>query len=101
MVAIAQATGASASANTIAPNAPAGTAAGMNDKGKSQLSTSPASTALAHAIGGRIMTFAVSAALAIAGLLNRAPLGGSEDYSPTSISGKLLLGSLCHLNAYR
>src|SRR6516165_9652696 len=60
MVTIAQANSASARANTSAPNPPAGTAAGTNGKGKSQLSASPASTATAHAIGGRIMTFAVS-----------------------------------------
>src|SRR5262245_30057169 len=58
MVAIAQANSASARANTIAPSQPAGIAAGMNGKGMSQLSASPASTATAHAIGGRIMTFA-------------------------------------------
>ena len=49
-------------ANTSAPSPPAGIAAGMNGKGKSQLSASPASTATAHAIGGLIMTFAVSVA---------------------------------------
>jgi hypothetical protein len=60
MVAIAQASSASARANTIAPSQVAGTAAGTNGRGMSQLSASPASTATAHAIGGRIMTFAVS-----------------------------------------
>src|SRR5215469_11426405 len=71
MVTIAQANSASARANTSAPSPPAGTAAGMNGKGKSQLSASPASTATAHAIGGRIMTFAVSVASDMAGLLNQ------------------------------
>jgi hypothetical protein len=52
MVAIAQATSASARANTIAPSQPAGDAAGTNGKGMSQLSASPASTAPAHATGG-------------------------------------------------
>src|SRR5215813_535211 len=73
MVAIAQASSASASANTIAPSKPAGTVAGTNRKGMSQSSASPARTATAHAIGGRIMTFAVSAAAAMAGLLHIAP----------------------------
>src|SRR5258705_1800990 len=36
----------------------------------SQLSASPASTASAHAIGGRTMTFAVSAVSAMAGPVN-------------------------------
>src|SRR5262245_41394126 len=67
MVAIAQATSASARANSIAPSQPAGTAAGTNGKGRSQLSASPATSATAHAIGGRIMTFAVSVVSAIAG----------------------------------
>src|SRR6266487_2338101 len=61
MVAIAQATSASARANTVAPSQRAGSIAGANGKGISQLSASPASTASAHAIGGRTMTFAVSA----------------------------------------
>jgi hypothetical protein len=38
---------------------PAGTAAGTNGKGMSQLSASLASTATAHAIGGWTITFAV------------------------------------------
>src|SRR5262249_30206186 len=59
-VAIAHAKSASARANTIAPSQPAGTEAGTNGKGRSQLSTSPPTTATAHAIGGRTMTFAVS-----------------------------------------
>ena len=67
MVAIAQAASASARANTIAPSQPADTAAGKSGKGISQLSASPASTASAHAIGGRTMTFAVSAVSAMAG----------------------------------
>src|SRR5262249_35077263 len=50
-----------------APSQRAGTAAGTNRKGASQVSTSPASTAAAHAIGGRIMTFAVSVVSAMAG----------------------------------
>jgi hypothetical protein len=68
MVAIAQASSASARANTIAPSHPVGTAAGTNGRGMSQLSASPASTATAHAIGGRTMTFAVSVVSAMAGL---------------------------------
>src|SRR6267154_3685546 len=70
MVEIAHATSASARTNTIAPSHPADTAAGKNGKGMSQLSASPASTASAHAIGGRTMTFAVSAVSAIAGPVN-------------------------------
>src|SRR5215470_9946821 len=65
IVTMAQANSASARTNAIAPSPPAGTAAGMNGKGKSQLSANPASTATAHAIGGRIMTFAVSVASAM------------------------------------
>src|SRR5262249_39435837 len=65
IVTIAQANSASASANTMAPSHAAGTVAGMNGKGMSQLSTSPASTARAHTIGGRTLTFAVSAASAM------------------------------------
>src|SRR5215467_15834354 len=70
MVTIAQANSANARANTISPRPPAGTAAGMNGKGMSQLSASPPSTATAHAIGGRIMTFALSAVSAMAGTVN-------------------------------
>src|SRR5215471_4468018 len=66
IVTIAQAKSASASANTIAPSQPAGTVAGTNGKGISQLSASPANTATAHAIGGLIMTFAVSVVSAMA-----------------------------------
>src|SRR5215813_6166795 len=73
MVAIAQASSASARANTIAPSQAAGTTAGTNGKGMSQSSANPASAATAHAIGGRIMTFAVSVAAAMAGLLKLAP----------------------------
>ncbi|SRR5229473_6557030 len=68
MVAIAQARSASARANTIAPTQPAGATAGTNGKGVSRLSASPASTETAHAIGGRIITFALSVVLAMAGL---------------------------------
>src|SRR5262249_42887095 len=57
IVTIAQVKSASARANTVAPSQPAGTVAGTNGKGRSQLSASPPSTATAHAIGGRIMTF--------------------------------------------
>src|SRR5258705_10350614 len=64
---IAHATSARAKANTIAPSQPADTEAGKNGKGISQLRASPASTASAHAIGGRTMTPAVTAA---------APMGG-------------------------
>jgi len=66
-VAIDHTKSASARANTIAPSQPAGTTAGTNGKGMSQLSASAATTATAHAIGGRIMTFAVSVVSAIAG----------------------------------
>src|SRR5215813_13560252 len=81
--AIAQANSASARANTIAPSHPAGTADGTNGKGMSQLSASPASTAIAHAIGGRKITFAVSVVSAMAGPLNLAPPSrwGPEPYS--------------------
>src|SRR5262249_4999355 len=87
IVAIAQASSASASANTIAPTQPAGTAAATNGRGISQSSATPASTAIAHAIGGRIKTFAVSVVLAMARLLHFAPLRceGSEDYAPPSL----------------
>jgi hypothetical protein len=61
MVAIAQASSASATANTAPPIQSAGSAAGMNGKGMSQSSASPTSTATSHAIGGRITTWAVSA----------------------------------------
>src|SRR5215475_1364993 len=71
MVKIAHANSATARANTIAPSQPADTAAGKNGKGISQLSASPASTAIAHAIGGRTMTFAVSAVSAMAGPVNQ------------------------------
>src|SRR5215467_8581954 len=73
-VVIAQAKSASARANFTAPSQRAGTAAGTNGKGRSQLSASPPSTATAHAIGGRTMTFAVSVVSVMAGLLNLAPL---------------------------
>src|SRR5215510_16619252 len=66
MVEIAHATSASARANTIMPSQPVGTVAGKNGKSMSQLSASPGSTASAHAIGGRTMTFAVSAVSAMA-----------------------------------
>src|SRR5437867_8809448 len=61
IVTIAQANSPSARANTIAPSQAAGTAAGMNGKGISQLSANPASTARSHTIGGRTLTFTVSA----------------------------------------
>src|SRR6516164_4423254 len=70
MVEIAHATSASARANTIVPSQPVGTAAGKNGNGMSHLSASPASTASVHAIGGRTMTFAVSAVSAMAGPVN-------------------------------
>src|SRR5262249_10680308 len=57
----AQANSASAVANTAPPTQRAGTAAGMNRKGKSHCRASAASTPSAHAIGGRMMTLAVSA----------------------------------------
>ncbi len=82
MVKIAHANSASARTNTIAPSRPGETAADKNGKGMSQLSTSPASTASAHAIGGRTMTFAVSAVSAMAGPVKlRSPLmWPAEDY---------------------
>src|SRR2546430_16905273 len=61
MVVIAHATSTSARTNTIAPSQAAETTAGKNGKGISQLSASPATTASAHAIGGRTKTAAVSA----------------------------------------
>src|SRR5215831_17507853 len=96
IVTIAQAKSASASANTIVPSQPAGTVDGTNGKGISQLSASPASTATAHAIGGRITTFAVSVASAMGAIARLS--GGSKITRRHPISGKLLLGSLCHLN---
>src|SRR5215510_16097006 len=65
IVAIAQPNNASAATNTSAPSQAAGTAAGMNGKGISQLSASPASTATTHMIGGRTLTGAVSAVSAM------------------------------------
>src|SRR6516165_2069479 len=70
MVEIAQASSTSARTNTTPPTQRAGTAAGRNGKGMSQLSASPAMTVSAHAIGGRMMTWAVSAVSLMAGLLN-------------------------------
>src|SRR5215472_7763395 len=98
MVAIAQPKSANATASTIAPSQLAGTAAGTNGKGRSQLSASPASTATAHAIGGRIMTFAVSVASAMAGIESGASLTDLKTTRHHPISGELLLGSRCHLN---
>src|SRR6516164_6728265 len=99
MVTIAQATSANARANTIAPSPPAGTAAGMNGKGISQLSPDPTSTATAHAIGGRIMTFAVSVASAMAGTIESCTsLADLKSTRRRPSSDKLLLGSLYHLN---
>src|SRR6266571_4725912 len=69
-VAIAQAASASAMANTAPPTQPAGAAAGMNGKGVSHCKASAASTASAHAIGGRMMTLAVSAVSLMARLVN-------------------------------
>ena len=69
-VAIAQAASASAKANTAPPTQPAGAAAGMNGKGMSHCKASVASTASAHAIGGRMMTLAVSAVSLMARLVN-------------------------------
>src|SRR5712664_1804645 len=69
-VAIAQAASASAMANTAPPTQPAGAAAGMNGKGISHCKASAASTASAHAIGGRMMTLAVSAVSLMARLVN-------------------------------
>jgi probable HAF family extracellular repeat protein len=66
IVTIAQASSATARANTIAPSQPAGSVAGTNGKDTSHSSASPTSTATAHAIGGRTMTFAVSVASAMA-----------------------------------
>src|SRR5262245_13199238 len=61
MVTIAQANNASAATTTTPPIQPAGTAAGMNGTATIHCRASPASTASAHAIGGRTMTLAVSA----------------------------------------
>src|SRR6202521_4170936 len=69
MVAIAQANSASARTNTIPPTQPAGTEAGTNGKDTTHCRVSPASTASAHAIGGRMMTLAVSAVSLMAGLV--------------------------------
>src|SRR5882762_6066265 len=69
-VAIAQTASASAMANTAPPTQPAGAAAGMNGKGISHCKASAASTASAHAIGGRMMTLAVSAGSLMARLVN-------------------------------
>src|SRR5262249_36314265 len=70
MVEIAHATTTSARANTIVPSPPVATAAGKKGNGMSHWSASPAGTASAHAIGGRTMTFAVSAVSAMAGPVN-------------------------------
>src|ERR1700704_4242845 len=78
MVAIAQANSASASTNTIPPTQPAGTEAGMNGKDTTHCRVSPASTASAHAIGGRIMTLAVSAMSLMA--------GRGKNYAPFDVS---------------
>src|SRR5712664_3413296 len=69
MVAIAQANSASASTNTIPPTQPAGTEAGTNGQDMTHCRASPASTASAHAIGGRMMTLAVSGVSFMAGLV--------------------------------
>src|SRR6516162_11357947 len=92
MVTVAQRTSASARANTIAPRPPAGTAAGMNRKGKRQLRASPTSTATPHAIGGRIMTFAVSVASAMAGTIQSCASLVDLITRRHPISCKLLLG---------
>src|SRR5258708_36683230 len=73
IVAIAQAASASAMANTAPPTQPAGAAAGMNGKGMSHCKASAASTASAHAIGGRMMTLAVSAVSLKARMVNLHP----------------------------
>jgi hypothetical protein len=57
-------------ANTAPPTQPAGAAAGMNGKGVSHCKASAASTASAHAIGGRMTTLAVSAVSLMARLVN-------------------------------
>src|SRR5436189_5938418 len=82
MVVIAHTTSASARENTIAPSQPVETTAGMNGKGMSQLSASPASTASTHAIGGRTTTFAVSAVSAMAGPVkpSLSSMWAAEDY---------------------
>src|SRR5260221_13220437 len=69
-LATAQAASASAMANTAPPTQPAGAAAGMNGKGMSHCKANAASTASAHAIGGRIVTLAVSAGAPMARLGN-------------------------------
>src|SRR5215212_11248058 len=72
-VAIAQTASASAVPNTAPPTQRAGTAAGMNGRGMSQCRANAASTASIHAIGGRMMTLAVSAASFMASLVNLRP----------------------------
>src|SRR5215510_5781269 len=78
MVTIAHTNNASATKNTVAPSPAAGVSAGMNGKGMNQLSPSPASTASAHAIGGRKRTWAVSGSVILVtwGGAVGEPLGG-------------------------
>jgi hypothetical protein len=63
--------------------------AGTNGKGMSQLSASPASTAPAHAIGGRDNDIAVSVVSAMAGPATRSPAAGTTAMaaSPLPASG--------------
>src|SRR5216683_7383671 len=72
MVATAQTKSASASRKTTVPSQAAGIKDDTNGKGCSQLSVNPDSAAITQAIGGRIMTPAVSVGSAIAGLSCRA-----------------------------
>jgi hypothetical protein len=83
-VMIAQATSVSAATNTIPPIQPAVTEAGMNGMAMIHWRASPASTASAHAIGGRMMTLAVSVVSFMAGLRSLHSFGGNplEDYLP-------------------
>src|SRR5215468_6471539 len=100
MVEIAHATSASARANTIVPSQPLGTAAGKNGKGMSQLSASPPSTASAHAIGGRTMTFAVSAVSAMAGTVNlRSFRCGPATARTTGAKDVSVIGQQCRQSA--
>src|SRR5215831_9180563 len=66
IVTMAHANNVNATPNTIAPNQRAGRPAGMNRKGASQSSASPAMTADPHASGGRTTTRAVSAVASMA-----------------------------------
>src|SRR5580704_7291500 len=82
MVAIAQTHSASATANTAPPIQPTGAAAGMNRKGTSHCNASPASTASAHAIGGWMMTLALSDVSLMAFALERFHIDRTQETAP-------------------